>query len=283
MSNYLSGADAPSRSIGTITLSWGSLMNMSLSLYTGTEEVSLGRKEFVEGDTNRPAGRAVIDKSTGEIVDSSTVIRLAEADNGAWIEVTDEEMASIIGVKNVAEVITFVPADEARASYVPSAYMQVRPKKIKGVNDPASAKAFALFLQVLSERGLMALVSLATRGPAKYGLITATGDFLYVYSTDEVRHPVPMSLPPVEADHLVMAGQLVDAIGVSTPRLPNVTAQGLRALVNAKAAGVAPATPAEPAATKEVDLMAALQASIEAKRNQATVWPAPTAPEVKVA
>jgi len=275
MSNFISGADAPSRSIGTITLSWG-LMNMSLSLYSATEEVSLGRKEFVEGDPSRPAGRAVIDKSTGDIVDSSTVIRLAEADNGAWIEVTDEEMAAIVGVRNVAEILTFIPTAEAMTNYVPSAYMQVRPKKIKGVNDPASAKAFALFLQVLSERGLSALVSLATRGPARYGLITETGDFLYVYSTDEVRKPIPMVLPSVEADHLAMAQLLVDAIGVSTPVLPNVTANGMRALVNAKAAGVVVPIGAEPAVTKEIDLMASLQASIEAKRGQATAWPAPT-------
>jgi DNA end-binding protein Ku len=275
MSNFISGADAPSRSIGTITLSWG-LMNMSLSLYSATEEVSLGRKEFVEGDTSRPAGRATIDKSTGEIVDSSTVIRLSEADNGAWIEVTDEELAALIGVKNVAEIITFIPADEARAKYVVSSYSQVRPKKVKGVNDPASAKAFALFLQVLSDRGLYALVSLATRGPARYALVTETGDFLYVYSTDEVRKPVPMTLPAVEPDHLAMAQTLVDTIGVSLPHLPNVTAQGMRALVNAKAAGLAPTTKLEPPATREVDLMDALMASIQAKKNQAQAWPAPT-------
>ena len=283
MSNFISSAEPPSRSIGTITLSWGSLMNMSLSLYTATEEVSLGRKEFVEGDTSRPAGRAVIDKTTGDIVDSSTVKRLAEADNGAWIEVTEEELASIIGVRNVAEVLTFVPTDQAMTAYVVSGYMQVRPKKVKGVYDAASAKAFALFTQALADKGVCALVNLATRGPGRYGLVTQHGDFLYVYSTDEVRKPLPMNLPAVDPAHLAMGLQLVDAIGISVPELPNVTARGLRALVNAKAAGKAPAQAPEPAVTPEVDLMAALQASIDARRTKATAWPAPTAEAVQVA
>lgn len=290
MSNYLSGAEAPFRSNGTITLSWGTLA-VSLSLYTGTEETTLGRKEFVTNEsdpdwvvTDHPAGRATIDKITGDIVDNSRVVRLSEANNGAWVAVTDDEMASIVGVRNVAEILAFVPANEARLRYVPSAYMQLRPKKYKGVYDPASAKAYALFLEALNLKGVWALVNLATRGPARYGLITETGDFLYVHATDEVRKPVPMSLPVVDPAHLDMALQLIDAIGVMmAPELPNKTAEGLRALVNAKAGGVIVGLPAEPPATPEVDLMATLQASIEAKKNgQPMAWPAPTAPAVEV-
>jgi len=126
---------------------------------------------------------------------------------------------------------------------------------------------------------------LATRGPARYGLITQDGDFLYIHSTDEVRKPIPMNLPVVEPQHLDMALQLVDAIGVNiSPTLRNRTAEGMRNLVEAKAAGVAVGLPAEPPATPEIDLMATLQASIEAKRNgQPMAWPAPTAPAVEVA
>ena len=170
-------AKAPSRSTGTITLSWG-LMNMSLSLYTGTEDVKSNRKEFVKGDPNRPAGRAIIDKTTEEIVDYADVERLTEASNGAWVSLTDDEMANAIGVKNVAEVLSFVPAADALTAYVQDGYMQVRPKASKGKTDPASAKAFALFVDVLAERNLVALVRLATRGPARYALLNAEGDLI---------------------------------------------------------------------------------------------------------
>lgn len=283
MSNYLSNAEPPSRSTGTITLSWG-LMNIPLSLYTSTEESNLGRKEFVEGDTDRPAGRAVIDKSTGDIVDSSTVKRLSKADNGEWIEVTDDELASVVGVRNVAEILAFIPANDARCKYVPNAYMQLRPKKDKGVYNSASVQAYSLFLAAIGAKGVWALVSLATRGPARYGLITETGDLLYVHSTDEVRKPVPMILPPVEPSFLDMALQLIDAQGVQmSPELPNVTANGMRALVNAKAAGLAPTAASEPTATPAPDIMAALQASIQERKAKAVAWPAPTSPSVEFA
>jgi non-homologous end joining protein Ku len=275
-------AKAPSRSTGTITLSWG-LMNMSLSLYTGTEEVKSTRKEFVKGDPNRPAGRAIIDKTTEEIVDYADVERLTEASNGAWVSLTDDEMANAIGVKNVAEVLSFVPAAEALTAYVQDGYMQVRPKANKGKTDPASAKAFALFVDVLTERNLVALVRLATRGPARYALLNAEGDLIYVKSSDEVRERLAMQLPDVEADHKAVANQLVDAVGVGLPVLVNETAAKIQELADQKVGGgVAQATEAPTNVTAAVDLMATLMASIEEKK-QSDPWGAPSGAPIKVA
>lgn len=273
MNKLISTAEAPKRSTGTITLSWG-LMNMSLSLFTGTEDVAVTRKEFVLGDTDRPAGRATIDKSTGDIVPWEDVKRLTQASNGTWVEITDDEMASAVGVKNVAEVLTFVTADEAHEAYVVNTYNQVRPKANKGVTDPASAKAFAVLCHVLKERNLVALVRLATRGPARYALLTATGDLKFVHSTDEVRKPLPMPLPEVDIEHVRMANALVDAVGITLPLLPNETSAALQAIADAKAGGQTIVEQAAPAPTKEPDIMSQLLASIDAKKG-ASPWGAP--------
>lgn len=280
MNKLIATAEAPNRSTNTITLSWG-LMNMSLSLYTGTEDVSVTRKEFVLGDPDRPAGRAITDKSTGEIVEYQDVKRLTQATNGTWVDVTDDEMADAIGVKNVAEVITFAPADEAASAYVVDAYHQIRPKANKGAVDPASAKAFAILTAVLAERNLVAIVSLATRGPAKYALVTATGDLLFIRSTDEVRACRPLNLPAVDSDHLKMANQLVDAIGTGLPELPNKSAAAIQAIADAKAGGLTIVPKAAPDPTEVPDVMASLLASIDAAKTKAP-WGAPTGAPVEV-
>ncbi len=275
----ISTAEAPQRSTGTITLSWG-LMNMSLSLYSATEKTDISRKEFVEGDTNRPAGRAIIDKSTGSIVDFGDVKRLVQATNGAWVDVTDDEMASAIGVKNVAEVLTFVPAPEAAEAYVVESYNQVRPKATKGVMEPASAQAFALFTTVLEKRNLVALVRLSTRGPARYALVTATGDLFFINSSDEVRKPRSMDLPEVNLDHLRVANQLVDAIGITLPVLPNETAAKIQAIADAKATGMVVEAPQASNAHTGMDLVDQLLLSIDIKK-AANPWGAPQGAPVK--
>lgn len=280
MNNLIGKAQAPSRSIGTITLSWG-LMNMSLSLYTGTEDVKSPRKEFVKGDIDRPAGRAITDKSTGDIVDYGDIERKTQATNGAWVTITDDEMASVIGPKNVAEVLTFVFAAEAATAYIQDGYMQVRPKANKGVTDPASAKAFSLFIDVLAERDLVALVRLATRGPARYALLNASADLIYVKPSDEVRARLPLVLPEVEPDYKRLANQLVDAVGIELPVLVNETAAKITELADAKAAGVAVTEPQAPTLTQGPDLVDALMNSIVNAKTQ-TKWGAPQGAPVQL-
>ena len=278
--NFISDAKEPSRSTGTITLSWG-LLNIPLSVYTGTEDTSVRRKEFVDGQVDHPAGRAVIDKTTGEVIDSSRVVRMAEASNGSFVVLDDDEMAACTGDRNVAEVLTFVPNSEL-LNYVPNKLMQVRPHRTKGIPDPAASKAFSLFVQALSSMGVSALVKVAMRGPAQYALVTATGDMIFVHSTDGVRKPIPMGLVPVEPQEQDMAINLIQAIGVtSTPRLPDVTAQAVGEYVDSKAKGnPAPEAPSKPA-TGEVDITSRLLESIE-KNKATTQWGAPSGAPVEV-
>lgn len=279
--NFIADAQEPQRSTGTITLSWG-LLNIPLSIYTGTEDTSVRRKEFVDGNVDHPAGRAIIDKATGEIVDNARVVRMAEASNGTFVVLDDDEMAACTGVRNVAEVLTFIPNSEL-LSYVPNKLMQVRPHRTKGIPDPAAAKAFSLFVQALADMQVSALVRVATRGPAQYALVTATGDMIFVHSTDGVRKPIPMGLVPVTPDEQKMAGDLIAAIGIQgAPRLPDVTAQAVGKYVDSKAQGLpAPAEPKTPK-TNENDIMAQLLKSIDDNKAAKAKWGAPTGERVEV-
>jgi non-homologous end joining protein Ku len=278
--NFIADAPEPSRSTGTITLSWG-LLNIELSLFTGTEETNVSRKEFVDGDVERPAGRAVIDKSTGEVIDNSRVVRMAQASNGTFVVLTDDEQAACTGVKNVAEVVTFISNADI-FNYMPHKLHQVRPKKDKGVPNPAGAKAFSLLISAMASQGVSALVKVALRGPAQYGILTATGDLLFVFPSDGVRKPLAMGLTSVTPQEQDMARNLISAIGIAqAPHIPDATSQEIAKYVNAKAGGNTPAMQATPPATNGTDLMDELMKSIEARKN-APKWGAPTGQAVNV-
>jgi len=278
--NFIADAPEPSRSTGTITLSWG-LLNIPLSIYTGTEETNVSRKEFVDGDVERPAGRAVIDKISQEIIDSSRVVRMAEASNGTFVVLTDDEQAACTGVRNVAEVVTFIDNRDI-FNYMPNKLMQVRPKRDKGIPNPAGAKAFSLLISAMASQSVTALVKVALRGPAQYALLTATGDLLFVHSSDGVRKPLAMGLTAVTPQEQDMARNLISAIGIAqAPHIPDVTAQAIGQYVDQKAGGNTPAMQAAPPATNGTDLMDELMKSIEAKKN-APKWGAPSGLPVNV-
>lgn len=279
--NFIADAPEPSRSTGTITLSWG-LLNIPLSIYTGTEDTNVGRKEFIDGDEGRPAGRAIIDKSDGSIVGNERVVRMAQASNGTFVVLTDDEIAACTGYRNVAEVVAFISVNDI-FNYMPNKLMQVRPKKEKGIANPAASKAFSLLISAMASRSVAALVKVALRGPAQYALLTATGDLLFVHYSDGVRKPLNMGLVAVTPQEQDVAQQLIDAIGVAqAPHIPDVTAQAVGQFVDSKAGGIITNMQAEPPATNSVDIMAQLMKSIDDKKN-APKWGAPTGASVNVA
>jgi len=280
--NFIAEAAEPSRASGSMTISWG-VLNIPVSIYTGTEETRVSRKEFVDGDVSRPAGRSVIDKSTGNLLTSSeAVIRMAEASNGSFVELSDDELAECTGQKGVAEVLTFVPSDQA-LRYVPTKVNQVRPPSKKGIPDAASAKAFSILSQAMADKGVCALLRVALRGPAQYALMTCTGDLIFVSSTDGVRKPRPLQMVPVSNEEAAAAGNLVASIGITeAPSIPDVTAEAVQKFVDHKAAGGPQAPlPAAPQPAQVDDMMSLLEQSIhQAKAN--SPWSAPTGEAVKV-
>ena len=59
--------------------------------------------------------------------------------------------------------------------YLAEDQVQVRPKATKGKAEPAAEKAFALLLATLKRTKTVALVKVALRGPARYGLLSQDG------------------------------------------------------------------------------------------------------------
>jgi non-homologous end joining protein Ku len=260
-------APAPSRQTTSFTLSWG-VVNIPMSVYTGTEATRVTRKEFITTEAGAlvEVGRSPIRKDTGEVIDTAEVGRYAQAVNGEWVLLTDEEIATCTSPKGVAEIVTFVPTDEV-AQYLSEGQVQVRPKTSKGKVDPSADRAFALLCLAMDSSEVVALVKVALRGPARYGLLDSTGTFTLIYTADAIRQPVsePHGTYEFSTQELTLASTLIDAVGVDTPVLSDDTAPVVQEFVNAKSTGVV-APVIAPAVASGQDLRSQLQASVAATK-----------------
>ena len=143
-------AAPPTRAHTSITLAAG-MVNVPLSVYTSTEATRVSRKEFLNGDSNVEVGRSPIRKDTGEVVVSADVTRMAQADNGTWVTLNDDEIAACTSDKNVAEIVSFVPVKDID-SYLTEGLYQVRPKVEKGKPNPAAVKALSILFAGMKAR-----------------------------------------------------------------------------------------------------------------------------------
>jgi non-homologous end joining protein Ku len=259
---YKALAPAPERSTTSMTLAWG-VVTIPCSIYTGTEPVSVARKEFLADGT--PVGRVSINKTTGQFVDRSIVVKMAESTSGVWVELDDDEIAACTTDKGLATIVSFVPNAKVNSEYLLDGLNQVRPKRVKGKVDPAGNKALALLLETMKARKVHALVSVALRGPARYAVIDHNGDMRWVVTADAIRNHRDLPTAVITDAERAAAASLIDAIGVSTPTLIDTTAQAVQDFVDAKAAGMAPSFTAAPEIAP-ADLMADLLASIAAEK-----------------
>jgi non-homologous end joining protein Ku len=256
-------ATPPVRATTSLTISV-QMLNIPVSLYTGSEETRVARKEFLATDTTIPVGRSPIRKDTGDVIDVGDVVRMAQASNGDWVTLTDDEIAACTAPKGVAEVVTFVPVKDF-AQYLPEKLYQVRPKREKGKPNVAAERAFGLLLAGMKARKVGALLKLAMRGPARYAILTTDGDLIMVLTADAVRRPCPLDAWVPTKQEVAMVTSFIDAVGVDAPVITDDTAPVVQAYVDSKASG-APikSQAAAPAVTD--NLMAALQASIDAAK-----------------
>ena len=241
-----------------ITLSFG-LVNIPLSVYTGTEETRVARKEFFQG-TNVEVGRSPIRKDTGEIINDD-VVRMAQADSGAWVALTDDEIAACTSPRGLAEIVSFVKAKVAQ--YLIEDVKQVRPKREKGKANPAAEHAFACSRRCCRS----ARCRPWSRSPCVDRPATPcwTTRATCSWST----RPMPCVAPSTSSTastheaELNVANMLIDAVGIDAPVLLDTTAPVVKAYVNDKAKGIAPA-PVAAAPAIPVDVMSQLLASIDA-------------------
>ncbi|WP_405467187.1 Ku protein [Streptomyces canus] len=265
------------RAIWTGVITFG-LVSVPAGLFTATEDHTVHFHQLQRGTSDRIRNRRVNER-TGDEVDSDDIVKGFEVGEGEYVIVEPDELDEIApGRSQTIDISDFVDLDAIEPVYFDRTYyLAPRGKEY--------LKVYELLRAALADANKVGIATFVMRGKQYLTALRAEDKVLVLQTlhwADEVRDP-RRELPELpsgragKGKELDMALQLVDALsGPWNPARYHDTYQDkVRELVQAKAEGQEVAVAEEaPQATNVVDLMEALQGSLERTRSAGGKKPA---------
>jgi DNA end-binding protein Ku len=256
------------RPIWSGVISFG-LVSIPVGLYTATKEHEVSFHQFQRGTGDRIRYQRVNER-TGKEVEYGDIVKGAEVGDSRYVMIDSDELDAIApGRSRSLDIHTFVDRTEIDPVYFQKTYYL-------GPASPEAAKAYALMRDALAESDRVAIGTLVMRGKEYLTAIRSDSDVLVLetmFFADEVREPKEQLDVPARAkakpQELAMARQLIDSMaGTWRPDdYRDTYTDRVKDLVSAKKKGEEiTVAEAAPEATNVVDLMSALQASVEAAK-----------------
>lgn len=258
------------RAIWTGSLSFG-LVNVPVGLFSATDDKAIHFNQFQTGTPDRIRQKRVNER-TGEEVDYADVVKGYDLGGGEYVLVTPEELESVEpGRSRTIEITDFVDLDAIDPIYYKSTYYL-------GPQGDQAARPYALLREAMAQSNKVGVATLVLRTKEHLVTIRPTESVLALetmYFADEIRDPMT-EIPGMPADvdfsgrELSTAKLLIDSMVTAWD--PSIYEDEYRkrveGLIDEKRQGKVIVTERpETQATKVVDLMEALQASVEAARS----------------
>ena len=256
-----------------------SLVTCPVALYTAINSGGDVHFNLINPKTNNRIKMITTDPDTGPI-DRSELVKGYEVSKGEYILLTNEEIASVkLESTKTIEIERFVAGDEIDRLYWDSPYFLAPDGKL-------AQEAFGVIRTAMETSGQIALarVVIGTRERILALEPRGRGILAYTIRTDaEVRKPdeifAGISDKAADPNMIAIAEKIIEQQeGPFDPsQFVDRYEEALKALIEDKTKGHAPAKVAEPEDTNVVDLMSALRASLGAKAKT----PAKPAPKAK--
>ena len=260
------------RAIWSGSISFG-LVNVPVKLYSAVHPQGLSFHQFQEGTNARVRNKRVSEK-TGKEVAYEDIVKGYEVEKGHYVMVEPEELAEFNPrATRTIDIEDFVDLDDIDPIYYDNTYY-LAPEDSDGAR-----KAYALLVKAMEDQGKVAIGRLVMRNkqylaairPLDGALATSTMRFHdeVTSPTDIDEIPTGRSAPRAQPAEVKMASQIIDSM--SREWDPNRYEDTYRIQVlnylKKKAAGEEIVVEEEPEEqSKVVDLMAALEASLEAAK-----------------
>ncbi|KND40121.1 DNA repair protein [Streptomyces acidiscabies] len=254
------------RSIWNGAISFG-LVSIPIKLVNATESHSVSFRQIHAEDGGRIRYRKVCELEDREVATAEIGKGYEEAD-GTIVPITDDDLAHLpLPTARTIEIVAFVPADRIDPLQMDTAYYLAA----SGV--PA-AKPYTLLREALKRSNKVAVAKYALRGRERLGMLRVVGDAIAMHGLlwpDEVRVPegvAPETEVTIRKEELDLADVLMDTLGeVDLADLHDEYREALEELIAVKSSGETPSeAPATPASAKVLDLMAALEKSVNAAK-----------------
>jgi DNA end-binding protein Ku len=253
------------RSIWNGALSFG-LVNVPVQLFSAIEQKDISFHEFQAGTGARIKHKRVSEKS-GREVDYSDIEKGYETSRGKYVMLTREELESVEpGRSRTIDIEDFVELAEIDPIYFDKPYY-VAPQK-------GSEKPYALLRTALEDSERVAIARFVMRTKQYLAAIRVADDIMLLetlYFADEVRDTKSLNIPrrsKVPDRELRIAQQLIDSMTVAwkPEKYKDTYRERVLDLVRRKGKGQEiDIEPREPEGAQVVDLVEALQRSLESR------------------
>jgi DNA end-binding protein Ku len=256
------------RAIWTGAISFG-LVNVPVKLYAATETKDVRFHQFRAGSNERIRYKRVGEES-GDEVDYDDIVKGYEISDGRYVTLDPDELEAVEpGQTRTIEIEDFVLLDQIDPIYFEKTYYL-------GPSGAPAAKPYELLRTVLEDTGKVAIARFVMRTKQYLAAVRAAGGLLVLetlFFGDEVRAVDGVPGVPVEAEvaqrEIKVAEQLIDSLTTDwdPDRYEDTYRERVLDLIDRKAEGeeVVVERPEQPA--KVVDLMAALEASVQAAKD----------------
>jgi DNA end-binding protein Ku len=257
------------RAIWKGAVSFG-LVSVPVKLYAATESHDISFRQVHAKDGGRIRYQRVC-SIDGEEVEYADIAKGYETDDGEMVVLTDDDFAELpASSSREISVEKFVPREQIDPVWFEKSYY-LEP-------DAAAAKPYALLREALKEADRVAVVTVSLRSRMTTAVLRVRDDVIVMQTMmwpDEVRKPEFSGLDAADIDvkpqEMQMARMLVETLtGDYDPdEFEDDYQEALEALVRAKLEGgeVKRAEPKEAAGGEVVDLLAALQKSVDAAKS----------------
>ncbi|HBY58934.1 MAG TPA: Ku protein [Solibacterales bacterium] len=202
-------------------------------------------------------------------IPASEIVKGYEYEKDRYLVIEDEEIKKVAPPSaKVMEILEFVKADEVDPVYLESSYYLAP--------DEAGEKPYALFFEALKRSGFYGLAKLTMSArehvvilrPGKAGLMAHT-----MYYADEVRQvdEFRTDTSVVTDKELNLAMMLINTLagGFEPQKYKDNYRENVRAMIEAKMKGEKVVEMPSPAPAKVVDILSALQASLDRAKKPA--------------
>jgi DNA end-binding protein Ku len=256
------------RAIWKGAVSFG-LVSVPVKLYSATESHDISFRQVHAQDGGRIKYKRVCSVD-GEEVEYADIAKGYETDDGQMVILDDSDLAELpSNSSREISVDKFVPSSQIDPMMLDRSYY-LEP-------DKAAAKPYALLREAIREADRMAVVTVSLRNRMSTAVLRVRDDVLVLQTMlwpDEIRKPDFATLGATEEaakpQELKMAQMLVETLAgdYDPDEYEDDYASAVEALVKAKLEGgeVKHVTREEPKAGEVVDLLAALQRSVDAAK-----------------
>ncbi|MEU7487407.1 Ku protein [Streptomyces sp. NPDC042319] len=257
------------RSIWNGAISFG-LVSIPVKMYSATDSASaVSFVQIHEKDGGRIRYRKVCELD-GEEVSQDEIGKGYQAASDVIVPLTDADLASLpLPTTKTLTILAFVDAADIDPLQMDKAYYL-------GANGPSAAKPYVLLRDALTHHQKVAIGKVALRNRETLAMLRVHDDAIVMHALlwpDQIRSPqglAPKEDVQIRDNELTLAETLMDSLGELDPaELHDDYRDAVEELVSAKLEGGEPAVPSEgPKRGKVIDLMAALEDSVRAARQE---------------